>query len=66
MNKLGKEELKKINGGAGMTAAMLNAMIRAVSTMFTVGQAIGSAIRRATGRNYCWPKKSGKQKLPDF
>ncbi len=53
MNKLGKEELKKINGGAGMTAAMLNAMIRAVSTMFTVGQAIGSAIRRATGRNYC-------------
>ena len=53
MKKLNIEELKKINGGSGITAAMLNALIRTVSTMFAVGQAIGSAIRRAAGGNYC-------------
>ena len=53
MKSLKKEEMKKINGGAGVTAAMINAVIRTVSTMFSIGQAIGSAIRRATGRNYC-------------
>ena len=53
MNKLEQKDLKKIKGGAGITAAMLNAVIRAVSTMFTIGQAIGSAIRRATSGNYC-------------
>ena len=53
MRKLKNEEMRKIDGGAGVTAAMLNAIIRTVSTMFSVGQAIGSAIRRATGGNYC-------------
>lgn len=42
-----------IKGGAGFTAAMLNAVIRTVSTMFSMGQAIGSAIRRAVNGNYC-------------
>ena len=53
MNKLKKEEMKKIKGGAGVTAAMINAVIRTVSTMFGIGQAIGSAVRRAVRGSYC-------------
>ena len=45
--------MKKVKGGAGVTATMLNAVIRTVSTMFTMGQAIGSAIRRAVRGSYC-------------
>ena len=54
MKKLNKEQLLKIKGGAtGLTSSMLNALVRTVSVMFSVGQAVGSAIRRATSKNYC-------------
>ena len=53
MNKLKKEEMFKIKGGAGLSSAMLNALMRTVSVMFSVGQAVGSAIRRSVGKNYC-------------
>lgn len=54
MNILRKEEMFKIKGGAtAFTSAMLNALMRTVSGMFSLGQAVGSAIRRALGKNYC-------------
>lgn len=53
MNKLKKEEMLKVKGGAGLTSAMLNALMRTASVMFSIGQAVGSAIRRVTGKNYC-------------
>lgn len=53
MKKLNKNELHKIKGGAAFSSAMLNALMRAVSGMFAIGQAVGSAIRRATSKNYC-------------
>ena len=53
MNKLKKEEMIKIKGGANFSTAMLNALMKTVSVMFSIGQAVGSAIRRATGKNYC-------------
>lgn len=53
MNKLKKEEMMKIKGGAGISSAMLNALMRAVSVMFSIGQAVGSAIRRTSSKNYC-------------
>ncbi len=53
MKKLQKDDMKKIKGGAGFTATMLNAFVRTVSTMFSVGQAVGSAIRRAINGSYC-------------
>lgn len=52
MNKLQKEEMKKIKGG-GMSATMVNAVMRAVATMFNIGQAVGSAIRRTISGSYC-------------
>ena len=53
MRSITKEEMRQIKGGAGVTAAMINAVIRTVSTMFTIGQAIGSAVRRAVRGSYC-------------
>lgn len=54
MNKLLNNEMKQIKGGAsGMSSAVLNALMRTVSVMFSLGQAVGSAIRRVSGKNYC-------------
>ena len=44
----------RVKGGAsGWSSAVLNAIIRTVSTMFSMGQAVGSAIRRAINGSYC-------------
>jgi len=54
MKKLMNQEMKKINGGAtGISSAVLNALMRTVSVMFSLGQAVGSAIRRVSNKNYC-------------
>ena len=50
--KLEASELIKINGG-GVSASLLNALSRAVSTALSLGQIIGSAIRRALGKKVC-------------
>ena len=52
MNILNKEEMLEIKGGASISSAMLNALMRTVSVMFSLGQAVGSAIRRSLGKNY--------------
>lgn len=54
MKNLGKEEMICVKGGAtGFSSALLNAMMRTVSVMFSIGQAVGSAIRRAVHGSYC-------------
>ena len=45
-------ELTEIMGG-GISATLINAFARAITTTINLGQIIGSAIRRATGKNYC-------------
>lgn len=49
---LTKEELYNIKGG-GVSAALLNALSRLISTLYELGQSVGSAIRRAKSKNYC-------------
>ena len=54
MIKLTNQEMNKINGGAAVSyTTAINAVIKAISTLFSVGQAVGSAIRRATSGSYC-------------
>lgn len=50
--KLTDQELFKIQGGA-LSASLLNAFARAVSTILDLGRTIGSAIRRMYSKNYC-------------
>lgn len=53
MECLSDNQLIYIKGGAGLNSSMLNALIRTVSTLFTLGQAVGSAIKRGTTKRYC-------------
>ena len=50
---MNKEEMFKVKGGASFSSAVLNAFMRTVSVMFSMGQAVGSAIRRTLNKNYC-------------
>lgn len=50
--RLEEQELILISGG-GVSATLLNAVSRAITTAINLGQIIGSAIRRALSKNYC-------------
>ena len=52
MTYLTNKELILVKGGAFSTS-MLNAITRTVSTLFSLGQSIGSSIRRVWSKNYC-------------
>ncbi len=51
MNKLNNTEMLQIKGG--FSSSLLNALLRGATLLYNMGQALGSAIRRATTRNYC-------------
>lgn len=50
--KLNKEEMLKIDGG-GITSAMLNAISKAVNTLYELGRQTGSALRRIISNKSC-------------
>ena len=50
--ELKQEQLKNINGGA-ITSAMLNAISKAVITLYELGRQTGSALRRIVKNKYC-------------
>lgn len=50
--KLNEETMKQINGGA-ITSAMINAISKAVNTLYELGKATGSAVRRIIKKTYC-------------
>ena len=53
MKELKKEEMKKIEGGASITAAMLGAIYRLIETIYNLGDALGSSIRRVVEGKNC-------------
>lgn len=50
--ELKKEEMYTIDGG-GITSQMLNAISKAVTTLYDLGRATGSAIRRLIKKSSC-------------
>ena len=50
--KLNKEQMKQIDGGS-ITSAMINAISKAVNTLYELGKATGSAVRRLIKKTYC-------------
>ena len=49
-----KEEMMKIvGGGTDISGAILNAISGCIETIFGIGQAVGSAIRRIRSGNLC-------------
>lgn len=50
--KLNKNEMYEVNGG-GITSAWVNAISKAVGTIYELGRQTGSAIRRFFNGSYC-------------
>ena len=50
--KLNQEKMKEINGGS-ITSSMINALSKAVNTLYELGKATGSALRRILHKTYC-------------
>ena len=50
--ELKKEQMEVIVGGA-ITSAMINAISKAVVTIYNLGRSTGSAIRRIVTKTYC-------------
>lgn len=47
-----KEEMMKVVGGA-ISYSMINAISKAIATVYEFGRGIGSAVRRLIKKNYC-------------
>ena len=52
LKELEVKEMVSINGG-GITYSFINAIVKAVSTIFDLGEKTGSAIRRFISGEYC-------------
>ncbi|MGM9875924.1 MAG: hypothetical protein ACI310_01700 [Bacilli bacterium] len=53
MKELNKEEMLKIDGGANFSASMMNAIYKTIEVIFSVGEALGSYIRRKIEGKMC-------------
>lgn len=50
--ELKKEEMRNITGGS-ISSAMINAITKAVNTIYELGKQTGSTIRRLISGKYC-------------
>lgn len=53
MKELTKNELKNINGEGSVTAAMVSAIIKGVSSLLDIGRYLGSSLRRVVSKKNC-------------
>ena len=51
-DKLLNEQMSEITGGA-ITSPLINAVTKAVSALYYLGEKTGSAVRRLISGNYC-------------
>lgn len=48
-----KQELLMIIGGAGISGAIINALVRGVNCLLELGRSLGTAIRRIGSNTLC-------------
>lgn len=53
MKELNKKEMLDIEGGSSITATMVSAVYKAFQTVFEIGEALGSFIRRSVEGKKC-------------
>ena len=51
--KLTNKELKMIKAGAGITASLLNSIIKGINSFMDIGRYLGSSVRRLIGGVSC-------------
>ena len=52
MNKLTNEELLLVTGGA-LSSSLINSISKIAGTIFDLGRAFGSSVRRIIGGSFC-------------
>lgn len=52
MNKLDNNKMQLVCGG-GLTSQFLNALTKAITLLYNLGQSVGSSIKRATSGINC-------------
>ena len=51
---ISKQELLNIKGGGSfISGTVLNGIVRGVQFLYSIGQALGTAINRMKNKNYC-------------
>lgn len=54
MRELNKKEMLNVEGGeSNITGSMLNAIYKTIELIYTIGEALGSYIRRAVEKKMC-------------
>lgn len=53
MREIKKEEMLKIEGGTSITGSMLNAIYKTIGLIYSIGESLGSYIRRAVEKKMC-------------
>ena len=53
MREINKKEMLCIEGGASFSASMLSAIYKTIDTIFSIGEALGSYIRRTSEKKMC-------------
>lgn len=53
MKEIKKEEMKMIEGGTNITGSMLNAIYKTIDLIYSIGESLGSYIRRAVEKKLC-------------
>ena len=53
MRELKKEEMLNIEGGASFSASMLNAIYKTIEVIYSIGESLGSYIRRVAEKSMC-------------
>ena len=53
MKELDKREMLNVEGGASFSASMLSAVYKAIDVIFSIGEALGSYIRRVNENKMC-------------
>jgi len=53
MRELSKKEMLNIDGGGSITGSMLNAVYKIIDTIYSIGESLGSYIRRVVENKMC-------------
>lgn len=53
MREVGKEELLRVEGGSSISATMLSAIYKAFQAVYTIGESLGSVLRRLVEGKKC-------------
>lgn len=53
MREIDKKEMKCVEGGASFSASMMTAIYKTIEVIYSIGESLGSYIRRVTEKKMC-------------